>query len=372
MKVGIDASNLNGGAFHHLLEILRHGDPRQHGIEQVVVWGNTQKLSRLPDYSWLTKAPQPLLNKSLVHRIYWTFFRLKQLASNCDVLFIPGANYSTFHPQVAMCHNLLPFDPAEKRRYGLAKERIRLEVLRLLHGRVFRQADGVIFVSDYSKQRVERSLGYTFADATVIYHGCSPRFASGKQSQNENTSTLKLLYVSSIDEYKHQDKLVEAVFRLLQKGYHLELTLVGRVFSEGMLRRVTHLCEQFAQYPAAVTYVGETPYESLQAYYQSSDIFVYPSTCETFGLTLLEAMCCGLPIACSNRSSLPEIVGSAAIFFDDSVEEIVVALEKVIASPSLRKSLSQNALREAQRFSWPACAASTWAYIAQIHRRFSK
>lgn len=370
MKVGIDASNLNGGAFHHLLEILRHDDPRRHGITQVVVWGSTQKLTLLPDFDWLVKLPQALLDKSILHRIYWTALRLNQLAQDCDVLFLPGANYATFHPQVAMCHNLLPFDTLEKQRYGFSQERLRLELLRYLHGRVFRQADGLIFVSQFSKQRIEQQLHHPFSNAKVIYHGCSSRFGGPRQRSDQHPSPTKLLYVSSVDEYKHQDKLVEGVFRLVERGYRLELTLIGKVFSKGMLERVQQICTKYARYPQVVQFLGEVPHESLPAYYQSSDLFVYPSTCETFGLTLVEAMRNGLPIVCTGSSSLPEVAGRSAIFFDGSIDGLVLALERVVASPSLRNSLSKNALTESERFNWATCAASTWSYLAEVYHHF--
>jgi glycosyltransferase involved in cell wall biosynthesis len=110
----------------------------------------------------------------------------------------------------------------------------------------------------------------------------------------------------------------------------------------------------------AVSMVGRLPAEKLRPLYQRCLLFVFPSTAETFGLPLVEAMACGAPIASSNSTAMPEIVGDAALLFDPfDTAAMVEALCRLIESPELRARLSQAALQRAAQFSWRQTARQT-------------
>jgi len=110
----------------------------------------------------------------------------------------------------------------------------------------------------------------------------------------------------------------------------------------------------------SVIFVGEVADADLPALYSGAASFVFPSLCEGFGLPVLEAMACGASVACSNTSSLPEIVGAAALTFDPtSVSEIATSLQLLLKNPGLRQALSERSLEQAARFSWQATAGAT-------------
>ncbi len=84
-------------------------------------------------------------------------------------------------------------------------------------------------------------------------------------------------------------------------------------------------------------------------------------------------MAAGLPIACSNRGPMPEVLGDAGVFFDpESVDDTVKSLEKLIHNPSLREELAHRAYSQSQRFSWEQCAEKTFSFLAEIARAYKK
>src|SRR6266508_3276153 len=160
MRLGIDASNLRvGGGLTHLTELLRSAELPAHGIEEVTVWGSRQTLARLPaERPWLRLRHVPMLELPLPARLYWQRTGLSRLArASCDLLFVPGGTYSgVFEPFVTMSRNILPFEPAEARRYGASLMLLRLSILRSRQTAAFRRANGVIFLNQYARTTVMR------------------------------------------------------------------------------------------------------------------------------------------------------------------------------------------------------------------------
>ena len=112
------------------------------------------------------------------------------------------------------------------------------------------------------------------------------------------------------------------------------------------------------------------PKDELLTHLALADLFVFASSCETFGITLLEGMAAGLPIACSNRSSLPETLRDGGVYFDPEDEEsIAMAIEQIIQSPALRSAIAQRAKTLSQEYSWKRCADETFSFIAEVFLR---
>jgi glycosyltransferase involved in cell wall biosynthesis len=373
MILGIDASNLGGGSLTYLTELLGHANPAAHGFSRVRVWGGRRVLDRLPERDWLEKIHQPALDGMFLRKTLWKLFQLRPVAQRgCDVLFLPGGNPCRFHPQVAMCHNQLPFDARERRRYPLwSRRRWRLEVLRRTLSFSFRRANGVIFVTEHSKVQVEAAMGLRLGAAVVIPHGVNARFLNPRplaEVTGQRKAVWRLLYVSSIDQYKHHAALVSAVLRLRGQGFPLELHLVGRALhprTQRTLRQMVGPGNQKGIYCHA-----EVPHADMGRVYEGADWFVYPSACETFGLSLPEAMGHRMPIAASCLSALPEVLNDAAAYFNPrSVDSIEQTLRALLEQPHRRRQLAKKAFRRAQQFSWVACAEATLAYIAGVARQ---
>ena len=107
--------------------------------------------------------------------------------------------------------------------------------------------------------------------------------------------------------------------------------------------------------------------------YSGASAFVFPSMYEGFGLDPLEAMSCGAPVICSNRTSLPEVVGDAALMIDpDNLSAIAEAMYQVLTSDELSDDLRQRGLQRARQFSWQTTARETLAVYEEVYARRKK
>jgi glycosyltransferase involved in cell wall biosynthesis len=378
LRLGIDASNLRaGGGVTHLAELLRAADPRAHGFTEVVVWGGRRTLAQLDERPWLRKSPQTLLDGRLPWRIFWQRRRLSRLAraAGCSILFAPGGLIGGgFHPVVTMSRNLLPFEWRELRRYGCSWLAVKWLILRIVQTRSFLRADGLIFLTRYARDVVTRVTGVPGAKTAIIPHGISARFARAPRAQHgieqyHATRPFRILYVSIIDLYKHQWCVVEAVGKLRAGGMALALELVGPAYPPA-LRRLQDSLARVDPEGRFAHYAGEVPYPELHRKYAEADLCVFASSCENMPNILLEAMVSGLPIACSNRGPMPELLGDAGVYFDpESPEEIARALEGLLVSPQRRAALAAASFARVQAYSWRRCADDTLGFLAAAAAR---
>jgi glycosyltransferase involved in cell wall biosynthesis len=377
MILGIDASNLRaGGSVTHLVNFLRAADPQVHGFERVIVWGCAATLSKIEEQYWLCKVHDPLLDRSLPYRVFWQRFRLKKLAKHaeCDVLFVPGgSDASGFKPMVTMSRNLLPFEWREMRRYGLSRLSLKLALLRFTQSMTFRKANAVIFLTQYARDTVLQIIGTLPGKIATIPHGVDPRFSCAPRPQRKleefnESNPCRVLYVSIVDAYKHQWHVAEAVAQLRTSGFPVTLDLVGPAYAPAM-ERLNETLQRVDPEARFIRYRGAVPHEELHGLYAAADINVFASSCENMPNILLEGMASGLPIACSNRGPMPEVLGDAGVYFDpEQPDEIAEAIRTLIESSELKTEKAQAAYERAQQFSWARCADATLGFLAQVCR----
>jgi glycosyltransferase involved in cell wall biosynthesis len=373
MRLGIDASNLrDGGGITHLAEMLRAARPQAHGFSQIIIWGSRQTLARIEERPWLVKSPQRMLERRLPYRVFWQRFRLAGLAraAGCEILFAPGGSIGgDFHPVVTMSRNLIPFEWRELRRYGFSWLALRALLLRMTQARAFRHADGVIFLTHYAREVVTRTVRVARDKTTIIPHGIAARFARRPRNQLDIARysaerPFRVIYVSIVDMYKHQWVAVEAVGRLRAAGLPVALELIGPAYPPALarLRRALARVDPAGRF---VRYVGAVPYGELPARYAAADLYLFASSCENMPNILLEGMASGLPIACSNRGPMPELLGDAGIYFDpENADDLARALQELLASAQLRAALAEASFARVQSYSWERCADETLRYLA--------
>ena len=380
LTVGIDASNLRrGGGVTHLIEILRAAEPDRQGISKVVVFGSASTLAQLDSQPWLVKRALPDLDSGLLARLFWQCFKITALLhkENCSILFVPGGSFSSsFRPVVTMSRNLLPFERQEMKRYGFSMMGLKLWLLRFGQTRSLRKADGVIFLTEYAKTAVTQVSGRLKGLVTQISHGLDARFLSPPKPQRPiteygSTSPYQILYVSIIDQYKHQWCVVEAVAALRNKGLPLELNLVGPAYAPA-LKKLRQSMEKYDPEDTWIHYHGAVNYRELHHIYAQADLGIFASSCENMPNILLETMAAGLPIAASNMGPMPEVLGDAGVYFDPTKPtEIATAIEALVSSPELRSINATNSYERVQQFSWQHCAEETFSFLAQIAQQYS-
>lgn len=375
MILGIDASNIRvGGGVTHLAELLRVAEPTAYSFSKVIVWGGQQTLSRIEDRPWLLKSHQALLDKSLSYRTFWQRFKLDGLVRQvgCDLLFVPGGSHAgDFRPMVTMSQNLLPFEWQELRRWGWSLFVLKWMLLRWTQSHTFRRAAGLIFLTQYARDIVMRTISTTAGETTIIPHGIDERFTYPPRDQlgidrYSADRPFRILYVSIVDMYKHQWKVAEAVAQLKKCGLPVMLDLVGSSYPPA-LARLKQTISQVDPSGEFIQYAGAVPHAELHKRYAQADLCLFASSCENMPNILLEGMASGLPIACSNRGPMPEVLGDAGVYFDpEDATDMARALRELIDSPTLRARLAKASFERVQVYSWRRCASETFDFLARI------
>jgi glycosyltransferase involved in cell wall biosynthesis len=375
LRIGIDATNIRlGGGITHLLEFLNAIDPQSMQIQEVVIWGGQITLNALPNQPWIRKINPKSLEKGLLRRVLWQIFALSGAVkeAQCNILFIPGGSYvGNFHPVVTMSQNLFPFEWSMIQSSGFSLRTLKFVLLRWAQSITFKRSDGVIFLTEYAKQAVLSVTGPLAGKQAVIAHGLNPRFdyRPKEQFSIDRYSTKKpyrLLYVSTIDVYKNQVELITAVNLLRTKGYPLALTLIGPN-EPSALKNLIKVQQQIDPSSQWLEYLGALPYKTLNLEYQRADLGVFASRCETFGMTVLEKMSVGLPMACSGESSMHEVLRDAGIYFDpQNPASIAIAIEQLLLSPGLRHQKQSLAHEYAKQYTWSQCARETIHFFRAV------
>lgn len=376
ITIGIDASNLRaGGGRTHLIEFFGHLKENRCGLSRVIIWGSSQTLDLIDDFEWVVKVTNSSLNGNAIKRLFWQTFSLSNSACkyNCDLLFVPGGMFlGNFRPFVTMSRNMLPFQTSELLRFGFSTMTIKLLALRMLQKATFRKANGVIFLSNFARQTILPLINNPKLRDIVIPHGLNKRFFGNqnlpKVKNNFNEKDVcKLLYVSTVDEYKHHVVLINAVSRLVKQGVNIRLDLIGGS-RPSALRKMKRAMVKLDPKNEWVFYHGVSPYEALHRHYATSDICVFASTCENLPNTLLEKMASGLPIACSNRAPMPEILLDGGVYFNPEAEDsIFECLKLLLSSHEKRLSISKKSFELSKNYDWPSSVNKTIVFLEHVY-----
>lgn len=231
--------------------------------------------------------------------------------------------------------------------------------------------DRVITVSEQSKADIVHFLPVAAEKVMVIPGAANKHYRQMDVEEIQLALTRAeinfpyILYVGSIEPRKNLPRLLEAYALLRQWSADWELVIVGtRNFWKST--PIAAVLERLGM-KGCVHFTGYIPEEDLPAIYNGADLFVFPSLYEGFGLPVLEAMACGTPVVTSNRSSLPEVAGDAAILIDPyDVEAIAAAMQSVLADPCLAEELAVKGLDRASKFNWERTARETITVYEEV------
>jgi glycosyltransferase involved in cell wall biosynthesis len=257
-----------------------------------------------------------------------------------------------------MVHYLHPNDIPRSKRY----------LWQLLLPTTLRRVDRIITISE----SVKRDLAQLFPRAALkavavplavdrsVFHP-DPM---GSVERRGADGTRTVLAVASMSPHKNLEVLVRAVSQLRHEGATLRLLLVGRESRTSL--ELQRLAEDLGV-ADVLEFAGHVPEETLVRLYREAAVMVFPSLYEGFGLPPLEAMACGCPVIASSASSIPEVVGDAALFFDPRDPTVLAGhLRTVLGSDEVRASLVTRGFENVARFSWATTAARTLGVYADV------
>ena len=237
-----------------------------------------------------------------------------------------------------------------------------------------RKADLIITDSDSTKRDAAKLLGVDLKKMVTVPLGYQEIFKPihDKHVLQSIKKQYKvpdkfILYVGAIEPRKNVPLLLRVYKRIVEQGYPHHLVIPGKM--GWMVKQVIPLIKELG-IEESVNLMGYVPYVDLPAIYNLADLFVYPSVYEGFGLPPLEAMACGTPVITSNISSMPEVVGDAAILVppndEDALYESIIHL---LADSDYRKELRTKGLKRATQFTWKHTAQKTLALYQEVLSR---
>lgn len=265
--------------------------------------------------------------------------------------------------RVVTIHDLIPL---LFRDYAPRSKKNRLfPVFKFLMHHVASRADRIIAVSDFTRRDIAEHLlrGPSPGKITVVHEAARAVYMPAPRAPREG---VEFLFVGRRDPYKNLPLLIRAFAAVKAQDLPARLRIVGA--DDPRYPEADRLARELGVHDA-ITWSGYVSDEGLLDAYQQTGVFVLPSNYEGFGLPVLEAMACGTPVICSNRSSLPEVAGDAALMIDpDQPDTLIDAMTRVIKEPSLRDDLSRRGLARAAQFSWEKTARETIAVYEEAAR----
>lgn len=322
-----------------------------------------QLFHELPNSAWLSI---PARQGTGLRNLIWHQLHLPAMLrkGGYDLLHIPSYRRVLAAcpvPQLVTIHDCAPFRLRDK--YGLLRGFFGRQLAPLLA----RRCQQVLTVSEFTKLDLVRFFRLPEARIEVVYNGLNhqlyqPRTEADQAAfrQRQGLDRPYFLYVSRLEHPgKNHLRLIEAYeqYREVCGGEQL-LVLGGAPWHGAAVIQARVRSSKFAESIRLPGFINEA---DLPFWYASAEALIFPSLIEGFGLPVVEALACGLPVASSDRGSLPEVGGEAAVYFDpEDVAAIAAAMQRLHQeSPAQRNTRIAAGLQHATNFDWDAAAEAT-------------
>ncbi len=381
MLIGIDASRATTthrtGTENYSLHLIR-------GLLQIGAEHRFRLYTQQPPPDGLFDAHRAAVRSMPFPRL-WTHVRLsaEMALQPPDVLFVPAHVLPLIHPRrsVATVHDLGFL------RYPAAHRSRDLRYLRWSTGWNARQAAAVIADSAATKADLVQAYTVSPDKVHVVYLG-GPEGADSTAARGTPTQAAcgqvryrygladatggglapYLLYVGTLQPRKNLARVIDAFARIAADPALADyrLVLAGK---QGWLYEDLSAQVQRLGLAGRVLFPGYVPEADLPELLCSARAFVFPSLYEGFGIPVLEAGACGVPVITSTTSSLPEVAGDAALLVDPhDVDAIAAAMYRLVTDDALAAELAQRGRANVRRFSWEKCARETLAVLEGVAR----
>ena len=359
MRIGFDARMISHPGIGRYIKNLLNAMLRLNTAHEFLIFGDKDLLA--------TCSLEPT-NGSIVH---WDapIYSIKEQLSNpfnghgLDIVHIPHFNVPLGIDKgklVVTMHDLIytkfpEYLPLVKRK-----------VARFLINSAIKRSDTIISVSENTKKDILEISPIAEKKTEVIFEAADPAFKvlcdKGLLDSVRDRYGLPenmILFVGSLKKHKNIERLVDA-YNKVKTRTPCNLVIIGRYHKQDsrILRKIRS---------SGIIYLGEVPAEDIVAIYNLADLLVFPSLYEGFGLPVLEAFASGVPVAASNASSLPEVVGDAGVLFDPyDTDDICDKICKIMSDKALRHDLIEKGQERLKEFSWEKTAEQTLAVYEDI------
>jgi len=349
----------------------------QHGFQEIKSYHNNFKAKIL-------KWP---------YQFFWTQGRLslEMIFNAPDMLFIPAHTLPLIHPKKSIVtihdigferdENLYGRDemgPTGTRARKLVNWLIRFasrgkygansrDYLRWSTKFALKQAASIITISEFSKKEIMDVYAADGNKINVVYNGFNDKLYTKSADDEKIKSILSkygierpyVLYVGRLDKKKNTPALVEAFALMREENKNIKHRLLLTGDAHFGYDEVKYAIKEW-QMEEEILMTGWIEEEDMPYLYNGATAFVFPSLYEGFGIPMVQAMACGVPVIASDYASIPEVVSGAAYLFDPSdIKSIAEALARILLDGKLREDLIGLGFKRARDFNWDKCAEGT-------------
>lgn len=389
MKIGINAlpfkSPATGSAQYliHLLKALSEVDERNQYvlIEQQLLPSTDSPLPPQIPYPYMVEPlPGFVTHNASIEKLFWEQFTCPAAAhkAEVDLFHVPyfAPPYFPRTPTVVTIHDVIPL------RLPAYRAAARTKAYMSLVARAAHKATLIITVSQHAKQDMIEALKLPSERIHVIYEAAGDEYhpindpaVLAAARARYGLGERYIFYIGGLDVRKNVSQLVRAFAHLYRQlnDPNLQMFLSGNPDKQRgpLFPDPRPVAAELGISDQVIYHFVED--EDKPAIYSGASAFVFPSLYEGFGLPPLEAMSCGAPVICSNRTSLPEVVGDAAISVDpDDIQALVEAMHRVLTNSELRADLKARSLQRTAQFSWHKAATETIAVYEEAFARSKK
>ncbi|MBI4709099.1 MAG: glycosyltransferase family 4 protein [Candidatus Portnoybacteria bacterium] len=331
------------------------------------------------DYDWISLPNVKLYEFGIPNRFlfistkYLNYPKIDKLINGADIFFSP--HFFTA-PVGSNCKKVVTFhDLSFKYHPELFSWRKRFWQRFLMNARAeAKKADKIIAVSESTKQDLVDLYGISPERIKVVYSGVDKELKDLNNTMPEervleirekyNLPDKFILYFGTIEPRKNIAGLIRAFELAKGKNSQLEDFYLVIAGAKGWLCEDIFQAARNCRYASQIIFTGFIETQDKVYLYDLASLLVYPSFFEGFGFSPLEAMACGVPVITSNTSSLPEVVGDAALMIDPyNIGELAWAINEVLADPELKEELIERGFHRAKLFSWDKCAKETLEFL---------
>jgi glycosyltransferase involved in cell wall biosynthesis len=359
MRIGINALYMIpggvGGTEIYLRSLLLALD-RLHSPHEFIVFVNAETYPDLDAPSSRFRIVNTGVRaKNRPARLLWEQFALpgRLRRERIDVLLNPGFTA----PVIPPCPSVTVFHDLQHKRHPEYFRWFDLPFWQAFLYASARRSTRIIAVSEATRQDFIAHYRLDPTRVRVVHHGVDVEFFGIRERRGGSQRERYVLTVSTLHPHKNFRRLLMAFAAFIKQRPQIKLVIAGlRGFDSAQIGELIdelHLGER-------VRCTGWIPREELYDLFAGADAFIYPTTFEGFGMTLLEGLAAGLPVACSNIEPVKTLAGNAALLFDPhSTDEIEDALVRITEDEELRSSLRDAGPKRAAEFSWEETARLT-------------
>jgi glycosyltransferase involved in cell wall biosynthesis len=380
MKIGIDATGLYGdrtGVEHYIANVVNNLLCVDQENQYVVYCKDEVPVEFDPDIKNCRYIVATSGNRKLYQQVG---LPLRILRDKIDIMFYPGNCMPLVSParKIVTMHDVFSFVIPECRpKYHTSSSllsSINYGYWKFIIWATCKNADQLIAVSRSTEQDVVKTFNVPAEKITVIGEGISSHFLQKIDptavTRFKDKHNLKAPYILCVGTgtYKNVQGSVNTFLDLKTRKYHdLELVITGPKYR--VLDEVFQMVKE-SEFAEQIRFTGYFPEEELPLLYKGAEVLLFPSFYEGFGLPVLEAFACGLPVIVSNVASLPEVAGDAALYVDpNDHKDMAGKVETLLDDKSLRQDQIARGYVQAEKFTWRSTAEQILVEMAQIMGR---